>query len=213
MPVSSPPFTVSVLSSGIVKLDPSGIFRLSPSPMVKSSCKVTSPYTVPVPLLKTIPVPEGVTVLEFDVIPPVSPLAFTMVLPQTGQTGCSGARNPADKLKVYARIRAGSSRGQAAAVHSQRGGLICGGQHSNTIAVGRGCSDLSVLDCQGSIAVVALDRDSWISKAAGIQTAATRDGQAGCTAMRIDMNTCGGPLIMCFLDPVIGWSTPHCRSD
>ena len=57
-------------------------------------------------------------------------------------------------------VFAHASRGQAPSIHSQRGGLLCAGPHLNTNPDGRGCSDLSVLDSQGGIAVVALNQDS-----------------------------------------------------
>ena len=167
VPSRLPPLsTVMVLSSGTVRLDPSGIVRLSPSPMVKSSCKVTLPYTVPLVAVKDDAAVFFVAcsvLIEVEELFTIPPLARTMVLPLTVRLGF-----PEPKLllpKVYrmpAPLFVLASRGQAAAIHRQRGGRTTAGPHCYIIAGGTtifSC-DIGVLDSQGGIAAVALNQDS-----------------------------------------------------
>ena len=104
LPVSSPPFTVSVAPLSIVRLAPLGISSLSPSPMVKFSCNSTLPYTVPLLPSKTMPpeelspTPILISVLELSLIPPLPPLAFTMALLLTFRLGTPEPELPPPKV-------------------------------------------------------------------------------------------------------------------
>ena len=123
---SVPPSTITLwpLAS---RLAPSSSVRLSPSSIVRSSCKVTLPYTVP--RCRQNDAAAGSFTVALNLYSgagvrtdsAVAAAGFHNGVAADGQAGRPGVGNPVAKLKFDARSKADTSCGQVAAIHRQRG--------------------------------------------------------------------------------------------